>query len=197
MRRSSLAGVLATGMLPLLVGAGEVVAGSDGMKRVPLGTVQYDTGVPHSAVVDSNDVVGNQFNVGFGNPHTISLVSFLPAGTLGSVVMRVYDAPVGTVAAVLASTTLPGGSTTWDLPDIVNHNGSFLVGMLQSVSSTPVVAIAVDINNGGSGFHGMIINLDGSGFIPNATVFPGVPYNAILRVSGGNLPVELMNFDVR
>ena len=170
-----------------------------GMKRVPLGTVQYDTGTPHSLRDNSNQVVGNQFNVGFGNPHTISAVSFLPLGTFGSIALRVYDAPIGTVAAVLASTTFPGPPVTWD-PNIVNHNGSFLVGMLQSGSSTfpvsTVAAIAVDVNNGGFGFHGMNINLNGSGFIPNATV-AGQPYNAILRVSGGNLPVELMNVNVQ
>ena len=174
-----------------------------GQARQPLGTVQYDTHTVHSFRDDSSDVVGNQFNVGFGNPHTISLVSFLPLGTFGSIALRAYDAPVGTVAAVLASTTFPGTVTllTWDLPDIVNHSGSFLVGMQQSGSSSTisptVAAIAVDINNGGFGFHGMNIKLNGSGFIPNATVFPGLPYNAILRVTGGNLPVELMNFDLQ
>jgi hypothetical protein len=166
-------------------------------------TLQYDTGTPHAFRDNSSDVVGNQFNVGLQNPHTITAVSFLPAGTFGSVAMRVYDAPVGTVAAVLASTTfpaLPSTLVTWDLPNIHGHNGSFLVGMLQSgsstVPSTTVAAIAVDVNDGGFGFHGMNIKLNGSGFAPNATVFPGQRYNAIVRVSG-SLPVELMNFDVQ
>jgi hypothetical protein len=44
---------------------------------------------------------------------------------------------------------------------------------------------------------GRALNLNGSGFARNATVFPGQPYNAILRVSGFNLPVELMNFVVQ
>jgi hypothetical protein len=165
------------------------------------GTLQYDTGVVHGFRDNTNNVVGNQFNIGFGNPHTISVITCQPLGTFGSIVMRVYDAPVGTVAPVLAGTTFPGPSCSWDLPNIVNHNGSFLAGMLQSGSSntisTTVAAIAVDVNNGGSGFHGMNINLNGSGFARNATVFPGQPYNAILRVSGFNLPVELMNFDVQ
>ena len=164
-------------------------------------TLQYDTGTVHGFRDNANNVVGNQFNIGFGNPHTITTISFQPLGTFGSIAMRVYDAPVGTVAAVLASTTFPGTCCTWDLPNIVGHNGSFLVGMLQSGSSnTPsptVAAIAVDVNNGGFGFHGMNINLNGSGFAPNATVFPGQPYNAILRASGPNLPVELMSFDVQ
>ncbi len=166
-----------------------------------IGKVQYDTGVVHGFRDNSNQVVGNRFNTGFNNPHTISLVTCQPLGTFGSIAMRVYDAPVGTVASVLASTTFPGPSCMWDLPNIVNHNASFLVGMLQSGSSntisTTVAAIAVDVNNGGQGFHGMTIGINGSGFNPNPTVFPGQPYNAILRVSGFNLPVELMSFDVQ
>jgi hypothetical protein len=259
MRRSLQAGILATGMLSLLVGAGGAVAGSlldallarlkgadtagrrqivrslsagerkqlhteyralspEGKKAVDtaLGrgkakserkgkgsfpTLQYDTGTPHVFRDDSSDVVGNQFNVGFGNPHSIEVVTFQPAGTFGSIAMRVYDGPVGTVAAILASGTIPGPTFTWNLPDVVAHNGSFLIGMLQSGSSTvpspTVAAIAVDVNNGGFGFHGMNINLNGSGFAPNATVAPGLPYNAILRATGPNLPVELMHFDVQ
>ena len=177
-------------------------AKSDGVKRVPLGTVQYDTGTPFTFPDDTNDVVGNQFNTGFGNPHNISVVFWSQAGSFGFVPIRVYGAPVGTVAPVLASTTFLGSTFTWTLqPPIVNHSGSFLVGLNQSGSSTMppssfVAAVGVDINNGGQGFHGMNIKLNGTGFIPNATV-AGIPYNAILRVSGLNLPVELMSFDVQ
>ena len=167
-------------------------------------TLQYDTGTPHAFRDTSSQVVGNQFNVGFGNPHTITVLTFMPFGTFGSVAMRVYDNPVGTVAPVMASGTVPGtplALVTWDLPQIHGHVGSFLIGMLQSgsstVPSTTVAAIAVDVNDGGFGFHGMNINLNGSGFAPNATVFPGQPYNAILRATGLNLPVELMHFDVQ
>jgi len=176
-------------------------AKSGGMKRVPLGTVQYDTGTPFPVPDDTNDVAGNQFNTGFGNPHNISVVFWSQAGSFGFVPVRVYGAPVGTVAPVLASTTFLGSTFTWTLqPPIVNHSGSFLVGLKQSgsISMPPssYVAVGVDINNGGQGFHGMNIKLNGTGFIPNATV-AGQPYNAILRVSGTNLPVELMKFDVQ
>ena len=170
-----------------------------------IGTVQYDTHTVHGFRDNTNAVAGNRFNTGFGNPHTISVITFQQVGTFAFTPMRVYGAPVGTVAPVLASTTfagLPIGTlVTWDVPNIVNHNGTFLAGESQSGSSdtisTTFVAIAVDVNNGGQGFHGMNINLNGSGFNPNATVFPGQPYNAILRATGNNLPVELMNFDIQ
>jgi len=165
--------------------------------RVPLGTIQYDTGNPCACRDTTDDVAGNQFNVGFGNPHNITFVSFSQAATGFFTPMRIYDAPVGGMAPVLASTTFFGNAGgAWTLqPPIVNHSGSFLVGLSQSGSMASVVAIAVDINNGGQGFHGMNIKLNGSGFVPNATA-AGQPYNAILRVSGLNLPVELMHFDV-
>jgi hypothetical protein len=165
--------------------------------RVPLGTVQYDTGTPCACRDTTDDVAGNQFNTGFGNPHNITFVSFSQAATGAFTPMRVYGAPVGTVAPVLASTTFFGtAGGVWDLPDIVNHSGSFLVGLSQSGAMASLVAIAVDVNNGGQGFHGMNIRLNGSGFVANATA-AGQPYNAILRVSGLNLPVELMDFDVQ
>jgi hypothetical protein len=168
-----------------------------GKTRVPLGTVQYDTGTPCPCRDITDDVAGNLFNTGFGNPHNITFVSFSQAATGVFTPMRVYGAPVGTVAPVLAGTTFFGtAGGVWDLPDIINHSGSFLVGLSQSGAMASVVAIAVDVNNGGQGFHGMNIKLNGSGFVPNATA-AGQPYNAILRVSGMNLPVELMNFDAQ
>lgn len=170
-----------------------------------IGTVQYDTGTVHSFRDNTNAVAGNRFNTGFGNPHTISVITFQQVGAFFTTPVRVYGAPVGTAAPVLAGTTfsaLPVGSLVqWDLPNIAGHNGTFLAGESQSGSSSSIsttfVALAVDVNNGGQGFHGMNINLNGSGFNPNATVAPGQPYNAIMRATGNNLPVELMNFDVQ
>jgi len=176
-------------------------ANSDGMKRVPLGTVQYDTGSPDIPPDDTNDVVGNQFNIGFGNPHNISSVSWSQAGSFGFVPVRVYGAPAGTVAPILASTTVLGSTFVWTLqPPIVNHSGSFLAGLKQTgtifMPWSSFVAVGIDHTPGPFGFHGMNIKLNGTGFIPNDTVGGG-PYNAILRVSGTNLPVELMSFGVQ
>jgi hypothetical protein len=170
-----------------------------------IGTVQYDTHTVHGFRDNTNAVAGNRFNTGFNNPHTISVVTFQQVGTFGFTPIRVYGTPVGTAAPVLAGTTfsgLPIGTlVTWNLPDVVGHNGTFLAGESQSGSSdtisTTFVAIAVDVNNGGQGFHGMTITISGGAFNPNATVAPGQPYNAIMRATGNNLPVELMGFDVQ
>jgi hypothetical protein len=167
-------------------------------------TVQYDTGTPHFLRDDFGSVVGNIFNSGFGDPHGISVVTFSMNGTFAFTPVRVYDAPVGTVAPVLAQTTFAGlplsTLVTWNLPDILNHSGPFLGGVKQSGSFSTIdstfVGVQVDINNGGQGFHGMNINLDGSGFNPNATV-GGQQFNAIFRATGCTIPVELMHFDIQ
>lgn len=181
--------------------------GGRGAAKAPkvVGTVQYDNGVNHNFRDDWGGVVGNNFNTGFGNPHTISVVTFQLNGTFAFTPVRVYGAPVGTVAPLLAGTTfagLPQGVlVTWDLPNIVGHNGQFLGGIQQSGSFSTIdstfTGVDVDITPGPQGFHGMNINFSGSGFNPAATVAPGVPFNTIFRATGENLPVELMNFDVQ
>ena len=168
-------------------------------------TLQYDTGTAHHLRDNWGSVVGNYFNTGFRNPHTIQTVTFQMNGTFNFTPVRMYGAPSGTVAPVLAATTfsgLPMGTlVTWNLPDIVSHNGPFMGGVEQSGSFSTIdsafVGIDVDVNNDGvHGFHGMNINLAGTGFIPNATV-GGAPFNAIFRAHGTNLPVELMHFDIQ
>jgi hypothetical protein len=169
------------------------------------GTVQYDTGTPHTLRDNWGSVVGNNFNTGFGSPHTISVVTFMMNGTFAFTPVRMYGAPVGTVAPVLASTTFSGLPcchvlVTWDLPNITGHSGPFLAGVEQSGSFSTInstfVGVDVDVNNGGQGFHAMNINLGGSGFNPAATV-AGAPFNTIFRATGMFVPVELMNFDVQ
>jgi hypothetical protein len=170
-----------------------------------VGTVQYDTNTPHSLRDNWGGVVGNNFNTGFGNPHTISVVTFSMNGTFAFTPVRIYGAPAGTVAPVLAGTTFGGlplnTLVQWDInPNIAGHNGQFLGGVEQSGSFSTIsstwVGIQVDVNNGGQGFHGMNIGLSGTGFNPAATV-GGQPFNAIFRATGNNLPVELMGFDVQ
>jgi len=187
------------------LGRGKGGSGKGRSTKGVVGTVQYDNGVGHVFRDDWGGVVGNNFNSGFGNPHTISVVTFQMNGTFATTPVRVYGAPVGTAAPVLAGTTfagLPMGvPVTWNLPDIVGHNGQFLGGVKQSGSFSTIdstfTGVDVDITAGPLGFHGMNINLGGSGFNPAATVAPGNSFNTIFRATGNNLPVELMNFDVQ
>lgn len=187
---------------------GRAKAGGSGKARKApkggVGTVQYDTGTPAGFRDNFGSVVGNNFNTGFGNPHTISLVTFSMNGTFAFTPVRVYGAPAGTVAPILAGTTFSGlplnTLVQWNLPDIVGHNGQFLGGVEQSGSFSSInstfVGVNIDANNGGQGFHGMNINLSGNGYNPAATA-GGAPFNTIFRATGNNLPVELMGFDVQ
>ena len=168
-------------------------------------TVQYDTGTPHFLRDNWGSVVGNNFNTGFGNPHTISVVTFQMNGTFAFTPVRLYGAPVGTVAPVLAQTTFSGlpmnTLVQWDVnPNIVGHNGPFLGGVEQSGSFSTInstfVGVDVDILRGPLGFHGMNINLAGSGYNPNATV-GGQAFSTIFRVTMDCVPVELMHFDLQ
>jgi len=173
--------------------------------RGGVGTIQYDTGVVHGFRDNSDKVVGNRFNSGFGNPHSISMVTFQNVGIFLGACIVIHGTPVGTAASVLASTCTspfpPGSPVEIPIGPVTNHSGTFLIGEQQAGTSdtinTTFTAIAVDVNNGGDGFHGMTINFGGSGFNPNPTVFPGQPYNAFMRATGNNLPVELMNFNVQ
>ena len=169
-----------------------------------VGTVQYDTGAPAGFRDNWGSVVGNNFNTGFGNPHTISLITFSMNGTFANTPVRLYGAPAGTVAPVIASTFfagLPIGQlVVWDVNPNLPHSGQFLGGVEQSGSfssiNTTFVGVQIDANNGGQGFHGMNINLSGNGYNPAATAGGG-PFNTIFRATGNNLPVELMGFDVQ
>ena len=182
-----------------------------------IGTVQYDTGVGHTEIPSVSSVdVGNRFNGAFPSPHSISKVTFQANGNFFSSLnqLRVYGPPgTGTTAPVLLDTSVThttlGAPVMFTLPTAVTGlTGSFLVGMIQSTTSITSTAAnpAVDINDGGNGFHGMTIQAGsvpmlgpatvGMGFNASPTVAPGVPFNAIIRATGNNLPVELMSFTV-
>ena len=199
----------ASEMAPVNAALGRGKTGGRGSAKAPKNcqfcTLQYDTGTPHNLRDNWGSVVGNNFNTDFRNPHSITVVTFQMNGTFAFTPVRIYGAPAGTVAPVLAQTTFAGlpqnTLVTWNLPNIIGHNGQFLGGVEQSGSFSTInstfVGIDVDINNDGvHGFHGMNINLNGSGFNPNATV-GGLPFNAIFRATGSGLPVELMGFDVQ
>ncbi|RLE20201.1 MAG: hypothetical protein DRJ65_18750 [Acidobacteria bacterium] len=188
-------------------------------KTRAIGTMSYDTGVAHPFKVPApgggaNDI-GNFFNTGFSSPHSISQITVQMAGTWSGYghPARVYDAPSTAGAAVMLATiamgTAPGLGTpnAYALPTaIVGHTGAFLVAAWQTGSTTTTFnttyrGVALDTNDAGAGFHGMTIiwpnttgATAGTGFNASPTVGAGLPFNAIVRASGDNLPVELMTF---
>ncbi|REK08665.1 MAG: hypothetical protein DWQ36_08390 [Acidobacteria bacterium] len=220
-------------------------------QRGPNPTLQYDTGVPHVFRVPRGlqlrggapgELVGNYFDTGFGDPHTISQIqfqmngvfTFAERGTSGSATVVVAGPPNGTgQAPVLYSTfrSAAVGLNTITVSDssLQGMSGPFVVVVAQSANSSPytpyapatsVNNVAVDVNSDrgvlGNPFHGITFTGGGgkrgpTNFIYGANLAPTVPdvtpmggpdtgaplpFNAIVRVIGPSLPVELMSFGV-
>ena len=187
-----------------------------------IATVGYDSGVAHPYRVNTGNVVGNMFNTGFGDPHTLTTVTVQANGTFNGVAGQIFGVPAGSTAPLLTtfsmSPAVTGAFFSVPIPNpttpvpITGLSGTFLAGMDQSGTSTVPGStfrdVAVDINDAGFGFHGMSIASGGTGgFNPMASVClagtsvttfsctgGGGPFNAMLRVTGENLPVELMTF---
>jgi hypothetical protein len=186
-----------------------------------VGTIQYDNDTPFQRRAQTDATVGNRF-VPTGS-HSITAVSFrLAQNYLSSMVMTLWDVNPAS-AVVLARTNitgLPSGAVTGTVftaalvAPIATHSGSFIGGMhntaytgLGCPTNTNLngtcdgVALTAGTVDPGMGFHGAAVQLAGATFTPPTTVVAtGVitdfTQNAIFRVTGDNLPVELMNFDV-
>lgn len=193
-------------------------------KSRAIATIQYDSGVAHNFRSGSGQVVGNQFNTGFADPHTLTSVTVEINGSFGGVAVDIFGAPTGSSAPLLTSVAFSGSLNTPVVLPIPNAttpapltglSGSFLAGVDQSgtfsVIDSTYNGVAVDINDAGFGFHGMVIDGGGGGgFNPaplvcsagtSVTTFSCtgsmVPFNTIIRMTGNSLPVELMSFTLQ
>lgn len=182
-------------------------------RRAPgvVGTLQYDNDIPFQRDGSAN-VIGNRFNTGFSNPHSIASFSFRPGGAAGGFwIGGVLDVnptamTLTTIGAAVFTGIPPGtvGSMVFVVPlstPVVGHSGSFLGG----VANYPVgsgcpantmlgapcngVALSAGTMDPGMGLHGVRVNTP-------ATTGVNIPQNAIFRVTGDNLPVELMRLGV-
>lgn len=187
------------------------------------GTATFDNDTPFRRDGTDGGTVGNRFEVNDPNPpHSIATVSFAAAGNFStSMVMTVWDVNPGS-AMVLARqlvTGIPQGPMTDGrfsamlAAPIVGHNGSFIAG-LRNTDYTPCIgnqALAstcdgVALTQGAAGgggpqFRAARINFTSGAFVPtiqmvNSTGADIAGINAIFRVTGDNLPVELMHFEV-
>jgi hypothetical protein len=185
--------------------------------RVPtgVGTLGYDNDIPASRNGGVNIPVGNNFNLGFSDPHSIAAVSFRLAAcfTTPYVGARafVHDIdPTLMTAMQLAAfsagagpgVSCNGGAVyTGMVPaPIVGHNGPFFGGILNTpfspcAGNTAVggtcegVALSAGGVDPGMGFHAVVVN--GAMYTAIAPA-----RNAIFRATGDNLPVELMGLSV-
>lgn len=185
-----------------------------------VGTLQYDNDTPFRRLTNTDDLVGNRF-AGVANPHSIASVSFRLAQNYGSsVVMSIWDVNSGSavrlrqsMVAGLPNSTVTGFLATFALASpIVGHSGPFIAGIHNTFYTGYGCPSNANLNGtcdgvaltGGSPvegvqlFHGAYINLSGGAFTPATTAVmssgQSIPTNAIFRVTGDNLPVELMSF---
>jgi len=191
-----------------------------------VGTLQYDNNIPFRREPTTDHLIGNQFvgndphsiasvsfrvaqNYGAG----VIVSGWDPDGSGGA--NRIFQQYVsgipngGTMTVTMFTAMAP---LTMALPGL---NGPFIAGVHNTAytgAGCPAnsmlngtcdgVALSAGTMDPGMGFHAFRVPLAGMTFIPPTTVvtagvaaIPGG--NAIFRVTGDNLPVELMEFSVR
>lgn len=178
------------------------------------GTIQYDTGVftgvGNIPAIGDNFAFGNQFGP-LALPFTVTdlsiFIAIVNSSTTGSgnAFVTVFSAlnTAGTGAAPRTSPSVPLNANAFNnvaVNEAFTGTGSstFLAGVWNPTAGstagpTPCAndCVGFDNNDGGQGFHGMAIeDLNGGNFTPITTA------NAIYRVSGTNVPVELMSFSI-
>ncbi|RLE26854.1 MAG: hypothetical protein DRJ65_04610 [Acidobacteria bacterium] len=186
-----------------------------------VGTIQYDNDTPFRRLPNTDDLVGNRFT-GMADPHSIASVSFRLAQNYDSQVnMSIWEPNTGQATRLrqsllsgVPSTTVTGVVVTHALvTPITGHGGSFIAGIhntaytglgcpsnsnLNGTCDGVALTAGAPPKAGQQAFHGAYINLAGGDFTPPTTnvASTGVNLNAnaIFRVTGDNLPVELMSF---
>lgn len=184
-----------------------------------VGTIRYDSQTPNGRDSIDGGTVGNRFSPPI-DPHSVATVSFRAAGNYAtSVVMTVWDVNPG-AANVLARQLVTGipQSTNAQITHtavltnaVTGHSGDFIAGIRNtdydpcagdgSLGST-CDGVALDLGTyAGQGFNAARINFTSSQFVPTITAVASSgtninSRNAIFRVSGDIVPVELMQFQV-
>lgn len=176
-------------------------------KAGPIGTIQYDDGLPTTGF-GGGAIVGNRFNTRApGVPVPLS-------GTVSAVTAVVVPGPAKTSSSagfvLLGPQTTMGGAfaitSTFTVAtgviDVVSFNlaggtytGSSFFVLFGDFASSYIPVFGTGTNLG-QGHHGVVGYTGGMGPNITGTFNFGGALNASIRASGKNLPVELMTFDV-
>ncbi len=167
--------------------------------------------------------VGNQFNTDLapGTPNLITSVAVFPAGVYGgNVAVAVFGPPAGSTAAPVGIAVLnPAVAGTWNTGAFSSPldvgTGSFLVGMQQTTWDITSGSYPACVSNtagafqttcegialgtgttGGLGHHAMSIMWNGSSTVAGTGFHTLAGQNALVRVNGTAVPVELMRFQI-
>ncbi|MCP4898167.1 MAG: hypothetical protein GY906_14435 [bacterium] len=211
------------GGLNKVTAGGEVTPPNPGKQAV--NTLQYDNDTPFKRDAGTDQTIGNRFAVGVVDPHSMATITFRMAQNFGGgVVASIWDVNPASAMVLqrwylsgIPSTTVTSFLATAPVPTaITGHSGSFIGGIHNTFytafgcdTSTALngtcdgVALTAGTTDPGLGFHAVRIPLAGGVFSPPTMTVAGTgtaispAANAIFRVTGSNLPVELMSFDVK
>ncbi|MEO8274605.1 MAG: hypothetical protein ABI639_00185 [Thermoanaerobaculia bacterium] len=185
------------------------------------GTITYDNNVPFNRNGTLGGTVGNLFTPPV-DPHGVASASFRIAGNYGtSMVLSIWDKEPASfmllhrelVSSLPSSATATMGTAVVPLTmAIVAHSGQLQGGLRNSDYATcngdvalnstcDGVALTMGGVDPGMGFHGLKVPFNSTMFVPTVTTVAGTgtslgTINAIFRITGDNLPVELMKFGV-
>ncbi len=195
-----------------------------------VGTLVYDNNTPFARRGTDGGTVGNLFDGGVVDPHSIASASFRVAGNYGAggtgeMVMTIWDQNPGSFMVlrrtlVTGMPYIPYGGTgnvtmfTAMVPitmPVLAHSG-FFVGGIRNTDYNPCagnvalnttcdgVALTMGGVDPGMGFHGLRVPFTSASFVPSVMTVAGAGtvitgQNSIFRVTGDNLPVELMSFE--
>ncbi|MEZ5330854.1 MAG: hypothetical protein R2991_02105 [Thermoanaerobaculia bacterium] len=150
-------------------------------------TVIYDTGAPADLIRNDVSSGGNLFNTNLGNPllgGTVYGISFYVGQTVGASVGFTFF-PNPPVVSSYFIVPVNGAQFNAFTFTAVNVGTTFLAGV------SAYLGFVSDSANG-QGFHGGQINWNTN---DTFNTYPGE--NAMVRVTGDLVPVELMKFDVQ
>jgi|GEM_PF-2091507 len=190
-------------------------AGATGLEAAPvaapperlIGSITYDDGA-FTASFGGGAIIGNRFDSANGDP-------LLASGTISSVVGVMVPGPANTTssagfviegpqtggggAMALFSTFTNGLTGTQETVVFsglgVNYPGSSFFVLFGDFASVYVPAFGTGTTQG-QGHHGVVGYTGGMGPNITGTFNFGDALNALIRVTGNVLPVELMSFEV-
>ena len=164
--------------------------------------IRYDNGVSNALPTVSSHMYGNRFNTvsGMALPTggTLTMASFYLNSIGGAAafvsVADQLNTGAGTAMNIIsnnyAGLMAPGFNVVTFAPPLNFVGNSFLAGVWYFGSDVPGLGTGTTM---GQGFHGMHMNDGGTtltGFVPLTN------QNALFRVNGSGLPVELLHFKV-
>lgn len=185
-----------------------------------VGTQQFDNDTPFRRDGTDGGTVGNRFALA-APVHSIATVQFAAAGNFStSVVMTVWDVNPASamvlnrqlVTGVPQAPPAAGRYSAMLAAPIVGHTGQFIAG-LRNTDYDPCAGVQLGLGGtcdgvaltqgavagGGPEFRAVRVPFNSAAFVPTIMTVASTGNsiagaNAIFRVTGDNLPVELMQF---